>query len=220
LPVELMLVDRDGTILVGPEDLEGTRLAAPATIQRGRDRRLFLTAASVTPKSKDDPTPAWSTLARTRADLAFAPAAALQRDILWASLLLALAGIAAGWVLGTRHALPLEALTRAAQEIARGNDRAELPPLDDNPEIERLARALRAMLLRLRMQAAALEDAQEHLQRRVHERTAELVKLQAELQLEVAEAKLARDDLARAHEELARALAGRERPIVQVRLSQ
>lgn len=223
LPVELMLVGRDGTVLVGPEDLEGAILALPGNgpaAVRGRDGQLYLVAASAAPPAQGSAAPVWSTFARTRADLAFAPATALQRDILWAGLLLALAGIAAGWVLGTRHALPLEALTRAAQEIVRGNDRAELPSLDDSPEIERLAQALRAMLLRLRMQAASLEDAQQHLQRRVHERTAALVKLQAELQLEVAEAKLARDDLARAHEELASRLGGRSREINQERARQ
>jgi methyl-accepting chemotaxis protein len=219
LPVELMLVDRDGTVLVGPPDLQGIKLQGiklgippngQVVLQRMREGQRYLLAAGLTPAPQGSAAPAWRTFARTRADLAFAAASALQRDILWAGLLLALAGICTGWVLGTRHAQPLEALTQAAQEIAAGNDRAELPPVEGNQEVARLAQALRAMLSRLRSQAQSLREGHEHLQRRVHERTAELVKLQAELQLEVAEARLARDDLARAHEQLGPRVAARD----------
>ena len=190
LPVELMLVDSDGTVLVGPASLEGAGVllngGSAVAVQRWPDGEHYLVA--VTDR----------TIARARADAAFAGVAELRRAILWAGLFLALAGIAAGWILATRHVRPLEALTRAAQQIAAGNDRVDLPPLDDNHEVQQLADALRAMLSRLRAQAESLRDAQDRLQRRVHERTAELVKVQAQLQLEVAEAKLARDELARA----------------------
>jgi PAS domain-containing protein len=211
LGVELMLVARDGTVLIGPAGVDGVKVEVPPTahsgvaalLQRWPDGVHYLIRSSV-PRSE---APAgWSVIARTRADVALAPIDLLQRALLWAGLALALLGIFVGWVLATRHARPLEALTRAAQAIASGNDRAELPPLDDNQEVTDLAEALRSMLSRLRMQAESLREAQERLQRRVHERTAELVKAQAQLQLEVADATTARDELARAHEHLALAL--------------
>jgi methyl-accepting chemotaxis protein len=199
LPVELLLLGRDGVVLAGPAGLEGAKIALPAErggVQRWPDGVRYLVAA--VPAAGQ-----WIAIARARADDAFAPVARLRRSLLWAGLILTLGGITAGWILATRHARPLEVLTRAAQEIASGNDRIELPPLDDNQEVQRLAEALRAMLSRLRAQAESLREAQDRLQRRVHERTAELVKAQAQLELEVAEAKLARDELARAHDELA-----------------
>jgi methyl-accepting chemotaxis protein len=210
LPLELLLLGRDGVVLAGPPALEGAKVALPsegdgrAAVQRWPDGVRYLVAAAPQESGR-------IAIARARADDAFVPVAELRRALLWAGLVLALAGITAGWILATRHARPLEALTRAAQEIASGNDRIELPPLDDNQEVQRLAEALRAMLSRLRAQAESLRDAQDRLQRRVHERTAELVKAQAQLELEVAEAKLARDELARAHEQLARQLQG-EKP--------
>ena len=211
LPAELMLVGPNGVVLIGPIDIEGSKIAfasaqahSEAILQRWPDGELYLVAAS--PARISERLPGWTTVARTRADGPFAAATRLQGSILWAGLFLSLAGMAAGWILATRHVRPLEALTSAAQQIASGNDRIELPQLDGNREIARLAEALRVMLSRLRAQAESLREAQDRLQRRVHERTAELVKVQAQLQLEVAEAKLARDDLARAHEQLAMAL--------------
>jgi methyl-accepting chemotaxis protein len=197
LPVELMLLAPDRTVLVGPARLEGGRLAlhgpAGGLEQRWPDGNRYLVATAAGRKGQA----AWSTLARTRADAAYAFADALQRAVLWSALVLTLVGVVAGWIFATRHARPLERLTRAAQEIASGNDRAELPPLDDNREVMRLAEALRAMVARLRAQAESLREAQERLQRRVHERTAQLVKVQAELELQVAEAKMAQEQLAR-----------------------
>lgn len=196
LGLELMLIAADGTVLVGPPSLEGVRLSARAALreQRWPDGRDYL-AASVA--AGGDGEPQWSTLARARADAAFAFADQLQRAVLWAALILTLVGVGAGWIFATRHARPLERLTLAAQQIAAGSDRVELPPLDDNREVMRLAEALRAMVARLRAQAESLREAQDRLQRRVHERTAELVKVQAELELQVAEAKLAQEQLAR-----------------------
>jgi methyl-accepting chemotaxis protein len=195
LALELMLIAADGTVLVGPPALEGVRLSARGALreQRWPDGRDYL-AASVAARGDGEP---WSTLARARADAAFAFADELQRAVLWAALVLTLVGVGAGWIFATRHARPLERLTRAAQQIAAGSDRVELPPLDDNREVMRLAEALRAMVARLRAQAESLREAQDRLQRRVHERTAELVKVQAELELQVAEAKLAQEQLAR-----------------------
>lgn len=208
LPVELMLLDAGGRVMVGPPALEGASVAlprAPVVLQRWPDGHRYIVAIS---PARDGQSPRWSTLARARADQALAPVASMQRRFLWAGLLLALGGLAAGWVLATRHTRALEELTRAAQDIAAGKARTELPRLRADREVASLAEALRAMLAQLRSQAESLREAQERLQRRVHERTAELVQVQAELELEIADAKLARDDLARAHARLAFALEG------------
>src|SRR5262249_21477544 len=100
----------------------------------------------------------------------------------------------------------LESLATAATAIAAGEHRTTLPRLQDNLEMARLSDSLRAMLAHLREQSESLREAQDRLDQRVRERTAELVKLQAQLELEVADTMVARDDASKAHEQLALAL--------------
>lgn len=212
--VELLLSRGDGNIILGPTPLLGKKIAlplgshvgAPATIERWPDGEEYLAAGSVTRGQGEGMTLGWATLARERASVAFAPVRELQRSILWAGLVLALAGIGAGWLLATRIARPLESLADAAQAIARGELRAALPLLRDNLEVARLSASLRAMVSHLREQSESLREAQDHLDRRVRERTAELVELQAQLELEIADTMVARDDASKAHEQLALAL--------------
>ena len=213
-PFELLLTQADGTVLIGPAALVGTRVplplgarvGAPAAIERGADGEDYLAGGSASRGIGNGLTLGWVTIARERASVAFAPVRELQRSILLAGLVLALAGIGAGWLLATRIARPLESLADAAQAIARGDHRTTLPRLRDNLEMARLSESLRAMLAHLREQAESLREAQDSLDQRVRERTAELVKLQAQLELEIADTMVARDDAAKAHEQLALAL--------------
>ena len=153
-PFELMLVQADGTVIVGPPALlgqkvpmpVGVRVGAPVTIEHWPDGDSFLAGGSASRGTGAGLDLAWVSIARKSQDVAFAPVAALQRAILWAGLALALAGIGVGWLLAARLARPLEALAAAAGEIAAGKQRAALPRLGDNLEVARLSEALRAML--------------------------------------------------------------------------
>ncbi|HTP63717.1 MAG TPA: diguanylate cyclase, partial [Burkholderiales bacterium] len=213
-PFELLLVQSDGTVLIGPADLVGrkhslplgARVGAPAAIDRWQDGVEYVAGGSSSRGIGADLNLGWIVIARERADVAFAPVAELQRAILLLGLGLALAGIGAGWLLAGRLARPLEALASAAAEVVAGKQRAALPLLRDNLEVARLSTALRAMLSHLREQAESLREAQDHLDQRVRERTAELVEVQAQLELEIADTMVARDDLAKAHAQLALAL--------------
>ena len=121
--------------------------------------------------------------------------------------MLALAGIGAGWLLATRLARPLEALASAAEKVMADEGRAALPLLRDNLEVARLSKSLREMVSHLRGQAETLREAQDRMEQRVRERTAELVELQAQLELEIADTMVARDDAAKAREQLELALS-------------
>jgi diguanylate cyclase (GGDEF)-like protein/PAS domain S-box-containing protein len=206
---DLMLAQGNGTVLIGPKPLLGTkvplalgrRAGAPAAIEQWPDGEDYLIGGSAARNGLD-----WVVLARKRRVEAFAPVANLQQAILWAGVVLALGGIGAGWFLARRIAQPLESLSRAAASIAAGEHRTTLPRLYDNLEVARLSESLRAMLSHLREQSETLRNAQDHLELRVRERTAELVKLQAQLELEVADTMVARDDVATANERLALAL--------------
>jgi PAS domain S-box-containing protein len=213
-PFELLLLQSDGTVIAGPAALIGARLQMPlgiragatATIAQWPDGKQYLAGGAASRGIGEGLDLGWVSVARKRQDLAFAPVTELQRAILWAGLALALAGIAAGWLLATRLARPLEALAAAAEAVAAGKHRAVLPRPRDYGEVARLSEALRAMLSHLREQAESLRDAQDRLEHRVRERTAELVKLQAQLELEVADTMVARDDFAKLHAQLALAL--------------
>jgi diguanylate cyclase (GGDEF)-like protein/PAS domain S-box-containing protein len=209
---ELLVVQSDGTVVAGPAALLGkqvpmplgARVNAPAAIERWPDGENYLAGGSAS--RGNGAAPAWVSIARQRRDVAFAPVADLQRAILWAGLALALAGIAAGWLLATRLARPLEALANAADKVMAGESRAALPLLRDNLEVARLSKSLREMVSHLRGQAETLREAQDRMEQRVRERTAELVELQAQLELEIADTMVARDDAAKAREQLELAL--------------
>jgi PAS domain S-box-containing protein len=213
-PFEMLLLQPDSTVLIGPPILVGKKVplplglyvGAPAAIEQWPDGEKYLAGGSVSRLAGDRAEPGWISIARKREAVAFAPVAALQRAILWAGLALALAGIAAGWFLASRLASPLVALAEAAGEIAAGKHRAALPRLANNREVARLSEALRAMLSHLREQAETLRQAQDQMELRVRERTAELVDLQAQLELEIADTMVARDDVAKAREQLELAL--------------
>jgi diguanylate cyclase (GGDEF)-like protein/PAS domain S-box-containing protein len=213
-PVELLLVQSDGDVLIGPQELIGkkvplplgARVGAPAAIERWPDGEEYLAGGSALRGPGGGRDFGWIAIARERTSYAFAPVAELQRAILWAGLALALAGIGIGWLVAGRLARPLETLARAAADIAAGDHRTTLPRLRDNLELARLSDALRAMLSHLREQAESLRQAQDQLDLRVRERTAELVKLQAQLELEIADTMVARDDVAAANERLALAM--------------
>jgi len=211
---ELLLVRIDGTAVAGPPGLVGkkvptplgARVGAPAVIEAWPDGGEFLAGGSALRRVAEGGEEAWVSVARQRRDVAFAPVGDLQRAILWAGLALALAGIGAGWLLARHLARPLESLAAAASEIAAGKHHAALPRLRDNLEVARLSEALRGMLAHLREQSETLREAQDRLEQRVRERTAELVELQAQLELEIADTMVARDDTSRAHAQLSLAL--------------
>jgi PAS domain S-box-containing protein len=213
-PFELLLLQSDGTVLIGPSRLVGTKIAvplgvragAPATVTPWPDGGRYLAGGSVSRGIGGGLDLGWISIARMRQEVAFAPVADLQDAILWAGLALALAGIGAGWLLAGHLARPLESLAAAAGEVAAGKHRAAMPRLRDNLEVARLSEALRGMLSHLREQAETLRESQDHLEQRVRERTAELVALQAQLELEIADTMVARDDTSRAYAQLSLAL--------------
>jgi len=213
-PFELLLTQGDGTVLIGPPALVGkkaplplgARVSAPAVTERWPDGQDYLAGGSASRGIGGGLDLGWVVIARERADIAFAPVAGLQRAILLLGLVLALVGIGAGWLLAGRLARPLEALAAAAAEVVAGKQRAALPLLRDNLEVARLSTALRAMLSHLREQAEALRETQDRMELRVRERTAELVEAQAQLELEIADTMVAREDLSKAHAQLALAL--------------
>lgn len=216
-PFELLVVASDGNVLLGPQGVQGSTLTraelAPsqlrnynARIERWADGETYLTGASATRGYRSYPGLGWSVLVRQRTDFAFAPVRELQRRIALAGAFIALLAIACGWWVAARVSGPLVAIAAAADAISNGSRRVQIPMGGGYTEVNRLSAALHAMLASLSRQEEDLRQAQDRLEARVRERTAELSKAQAEIELEVAEHEIARDEAASAKEQLSLAL--------------
>ncbi len=216
-PFELLVIANDGLVLLGPEALEGTRLPRKelipaqlrvydARLERWDDGITYLVGGSATRGHGGFPGLGWSVIVRQRAELAFAPVRLLQWRISLAGTFIALLAIVLGWWIASRVSAPLVGISSAADAISRGSRRIRIPSGGGYAEVDRLSAALRAMLTSLTGQEEDLRQAQDHLEARVRERTAELVKARAEVELEIAEHELAREEAAVAKEQLALAL--------------
>lgn len=216
-PYQLLVIAQDGLVLLGPPALQGTRLERrelipsrlrvyDARLERWADGETYLTGASATRGYRDFRGLGWSVLVRQRADFAFAPVHLLQKRIAFAGGLIALLAIALGWWIASRVSDPLVGISTAADAISRGSRRVQIPSAGGYAEVERLSASLRSMLSSLTGQEEDLRQAQDRLEGRVRERTAELVKARAEVELEAAEHQIARDEAAAAKEQLALAL--------------
>ncbi|WP_425284011.1 sensor histidine kinase [Methylobacterium phyllostachyos] len=137
---EILILARDGSVLLGPPALQGSPLP-PDALTGGRpldpqgasrvglwpdSAASYLSARAVTAGSGGYPGLGWQVVVRQTADRALAPATALRRRILMAGSAVALAAALLAWLLAGLIARPLRELALAAGAL--GNDRP-LPPL-------------------------------------------------------------------------------------------
>jgi diguanylate cyclase (GGDEF)-like protein/PAS domain S-box-containing protein len=191
-PFELLVLAADGTVLLGPPGLSGTRLAREelspahlrnyeAGLERWADGVAYLTGTSATRGFGQYRGLGWVVVVRQRAEVAFAPVRLLQRRIALAGGLVALLSILLGWFIAARVSRPLAEISHAADRISRGHRRVQIPPEGAYAEVAQLAESLRTMLSSLNRQGDDLRNAQDHLEARVAERTAELARAHAEV---------------------------------------
>jgi two-component sensor histidine kinase len=129
--IEVLVLARDGTVLLGPKDLLKTSLptvgAKSATagtrgssVETWPDGREYLSGFTRTAGYRDYPGLGWSVLVRQDADTAFAPISATQQRIAgWGALVALLIGILA-WFAAELVARPLRVLAGSAQALGRG----------------------------------------------------------------------------------------------------
>ncbi|GJD99755.1 ATP-binding protein [Methylobacterium isbiliense] len=181
-----LVLGRDGTVLLGPPGLRGTRLPdhpdrLPAGAMEGYSRetwadgRSFLVGASRSVGAGAYAGLGWTVLVLEPADTAFAPARRLSLEIAAGGGAFAVLFALVGWGAAGRIAAPLLALSRTAESIT-GLD--EVPDAALRPrgcaEARTLAGALAALLARLRERDRALAAANRTLEDEVAARTRDL----------------------------------------------
>ena len=151
--IEVLVLARDGTVLLGPKDLlrtrpevgsaEAARSGTPGSaVELWPDGQQYLSGYYQTAGYRDYPGLGWSVLVREQAEHSFAPVGVLQRRIAYWGLLVSLgsallAWLAAGWI--TR---PLRALARAAEQL--GGEEPVSVPAGVPKEIAQVGHAMTA----------------------------------------------------------------------------
>ena len=182
---EILVVRRDGTVLLGPAGMEEKKIAtdslalafAGATgsvTEDWADGRSYLTGYTRTGDPADPASLEWAVLVRQPEATAMAGWHTLKWQILWISLLLggALAWIAA--VLARKLTRPMNELSRMMETRASGAAPAAIPEVYGFREAQVLSKAMRSMLDVERQHTRTLERMNEQLEAKVAERTAEL----------------------------------------------
>ncbi|CAN5280989.1 diguanylate cyclase [soil metagenome] len=182
---EALVIARDGTVLLGPPELEGKPLtgSAPGLLNfvgssdaarlTPVDGKPYFVVSTVTRGKGSYPGQGWTVLLRQPAAVALADYYRLRRQIIVTAVLLFALFVPLAWWVSRRLSAPLALLTAAiAARHHLGEER--MPRLDDYREAELLSNALADLSDRQAEQDAMLE-------RRVDERTADLQRAMAQL---------------------------------------
>ncbi|MGF9761844.1 HWE histidine kinase domain-containing protein [Microvirga sp. 0TCS3.31] len=129
--IEVLILARDGTVLLGPKTLLKTGLSTESAksavggatgsgVETWPDGREYLSGYTRTAGYRDYPGLGWSVLVRQDAATSFAPVSAIQRRIAgWGALVAFLTAILA-WFAAELVARPLRALAGSAEALGRG----------------------------------------------------------------------------------------------------
>lgn len=218
--MKALVLSKNGTVLLGPRDLQGTRLGGDTErlepsqaqshgLETWPDGQTYLVGASRSEKLGDYAGLGWTILVTRPAESAFAPARRLSLEIAGGGAAIAvvfavIGWFAAGWITG-----PLLALTRTAQAIDRGHSREVRLRPRGATEIRQLTDTLSGLLARVAERDLALETANRTLEAQVTERTRALAESRASLEVQADALRHARDTADAARLEAERASAAK-----------
>lgn len=183
--IDAMIVGSDGTVLLGPPGLQGSRIDQTAfkdaqhgegkfVVQTWRDHKPYLVGYSVSHGFDAFPGFGWTVLVRQDLEEAFLPLRQIQRRVLWSGFSIALIFSLLGVLNARRISRPLVSLARAATRLRRGEttdlgDRAE-----SFKEVDVLAESFGGLVADLQRNQHALGELNASLEDRVEQRTEEL----------------------------------------------
>lgn len=187
--IEVFIVSRDEQIIYPEGGMADARVPARGNDGKQADGFLdwgggqpYLTAANAVAEPSGD-TLGWRVVVRQPRDVVLAGVDELQRVILLTTLGALAVFLIFAWIGAARVTRPLAQLTDIARRIERGDEHVDFAVSVHSQELQSLSQALGGMAQTLMDQKSALLAANHELEERVAERTAELSRLNAELQL-------------------------------------
>ncbi|SNS35056.1 PAS domain S-box-containing protein [Noviherbaspirillum humi] len=183
--VQGFIVSREGLVLWGPEAMLGQKLNLDSLRAAQKSRRgytieswdregRFVVGFSKSPAHEGQTDLGWTVLVLESVDSAFAPVKAMQRQVLWAGLGIAILFSLIGLLAARRITQPLLRLAQSAQRIQYGQGADIDPGAENYYESKVLATSLRSLVTDLLYQKAALQELNQSLEQRVEARTREL----------------------------------------------
>lgn len=196
---EALLLDRDGTVLIGPASLRGKRwestlestdttaptaaldvprgsVESPSRVERLADGRRFLVARATPAASDASHALGWRVVVLQPLQDATQPARILQGQITAVLLGLGLLAALLGVLLAHRLTRDLEAIAGSADAVRSGATQSIAVPPGRN-EAAQLGRALDELLTSLQRERSALQALNAELDQRVAARTREIERL-------------------------------------------
>jgi PAS domain S-box-containing protein len=179
--VQVLIVSKEGDVLLGPQDLAGTNVV-PGSLseaQRGRDGfdietwpddKDYLVGFATTKGYAAYPGLGWSVLVRQSVEDAFLPVRRIQRQVLWSGIAIAAVFSLLGLFVARRISRPLRHLAESAQRIEKGEAVEIQPDQSDYFEIKALAGSLNSLVTNLLCKEVALKELNLTLEKRVEER--------------------------------------------------
>ena len=170
---EALIVGADGSVLFGPAALQDRKLELHSIrrAQNGEsgylaetwpDGRIWLTGFARSRGYQDYPGLGWIIIERQQIDAAFAPVAALQRQVMLSGVIIAALFALLGWLLASRISRPLNAITRAAEQLDRNEAGTGIALQRGYHEVQVLSRTLATLIANLRQREAELEHQATH----------------------------------------------------------
>ena len=164
---DLMVLDADGVVLLGPPDLLGIPLDVPGVraARAGKtgyvaeswpDGKTYATGFTSGSRVAQASGLGWLVLARQEAATALEPVADLRRHLLMWGAGTALLFVSLGWLGARWIAAPLRSLTAAADRLQHGGDGEEMPVSTRYAEVASLSSSLATLLAGLRQSQARL----------------------------------------------------------------
>jgi len=187
--VQIFVFDRAGKVIYAPGGKTapfaglalpvapgiGAAYAPPGvSVVDWADGASYLTSVKMVPAQSRASDLGWQVVVREPTALAYAGVRTATWQTLGLGLLAAVLGSVLAWLVSGRVSRPLSVMARAAHQVQAGKAGAEIPVLDNSPEMHSLSRSLHSMTHRLL-------QANESMEATVRQRTAELEAANEEL---------------------------------------